>query len=414
MKRFGPFLGLVLVVVLFVVVEATRPQPIDWTPSLEPDDARPFGTRVLAETVSRWLAGPDSAPVPLAFVDEPPYLFLADTSRRGTTYVFVTLHFAPDEAEAKRLLAYAARGNTVVVAAQALDGLLADSLGVSEKLAEGYDADPGLYFFFPPYEPQADSVLHLTSPGLARDSGYHYAFPVRSRYIEGLDPARTTVLGEDEAGLPTLARVRVGEGAFLLSSTPLAFTNAALLMEGDGVAYLAGALAHVPAQPLFWDTYHRPIAGEAQTPLRFLLRQPPLRLAYTLAVVGLLLFVLFRGRRWQRPVPVVAPPPNATREFTRTIGRLYFQHGDGRALAARRTRYFFDRLRTRHGLGDETLDLTPEAAARVARRTGVPPDEVAALFARLHRLQRSAHASNDDLLDLDRALDRFFRAAERA
>ena len=43
---------------------------------------------------------------------------------------------------------------------------------------------------------------------------------------------------------------------------------------------------------------------------------------------GLILFIIFRGKRVQRIIPVISKLDNATVAFTRTIGELYYQHGD--------------------------------------------------------------------------------------
>src|SRR5690606_6368428 len=155
----------------------------------------------------------------------------------------------------------------------------------------------------------------------------------------------------------------VGEGQFLLTSTPLAFTNAALVGAGDAVAYVSGVLGYLPQQPVLWDDYYKPFRASARTPLRVVLQSPSLRWAYGLVVVGTVLFVLVRGRRWQRRVPGAGPPPDALVGFVETVGRLYWQEGDRRALVERKRRYFLDRLRVRLHLAD--VDLSEATERRV-------------------------------------------------
>ena len=174
---------------------------------------------------------------------------------------------------------------------------------------------------------------------------------------------------------------------------------------------MAGVLGYLPSQPVFWDTYYKPFAGRAQTPLRYILREPPLKWALRLMLLGVLLFIVFRGRRWQRAVPVVAAPVNATLDFVRTVGRLYFQHADHSALVDRKLRYFFDRIRTRLGLAD--LDLSEATERRVAARTSLSDEHIAGLFARFRRLRRSRAVDPKHLVELDRSLDRFYEAVGR-
>ena len=247
------------------------------------------------------------------------------------------------------------------------------------------------------------------SPGVAG----RYVFPVEVRggEIYGLDASRSEVLGtaawpfDDTDVMVTLARVRHGRGQVLLSSTPLAVSNAALTGDGDGPAYAAALVAALPDQPVLWDDYHKPYQEFAQTPLRFVLQTPALRGAYVTLLLAGLLYVVFRGRRWQRAVPVVAPPPNAQREFARTVGRLHFVHRDDRGLARRIEAHVLDRFRSELRLSEPALDA--ETARLAAARAGVPEAEATALFAALRRARQ--RPDPDDLVRLDARVARFFR-----
>lgn len=405
MKNRLPILILIGLVVLFVVMMALQPTPQDWRPTYERASAQPLGAEVFYTLLADWVGAPVEP------VDEPPFLRLADSSQTDLTYFFLTSQFAPDAAETRRLVRFAERGGTVFVAAEDVMGPLADTLGLPRGAAAKAGTPWGLSYTPSGFGARSDSLLYLVNPVLYKEGGYRFPFSVVHWQIKGLDPARTTVLGRDDAPRTTFVRVRVGAGQFLLTATPLVFTNAALVGEGDAADYVAGVLAYVPAQPVLWDDYYKPFRAEARTPLRVVLRSPPLRMAYWFVIVGTILFVLFRGRRWQRPVPVVAPPPNALVGFVRTVGRLYWQQGDREALVARKLRYFLDRLRSRLHLAD--VDLSEATERRVVQRSGLPEAQVAALFARFRRLRRASEPDAQELLDLDRALDRFYDAVGR-
>ncbi|MEL6617214.1 MAG: hypothetical protein AAFQ43_15845, partial [Bacteroidota bacterium] len=251
-----------------------------------------------------------------------------------------------------------------------------------------------------------EDTLRLAAPGVA--GSYGFPVGVERAELEGMDASRTTIVGwgEDEDDV-TLIRVRYGQGQVIVSSAPLAFTNAALTGEGDAEAYLAGVLALLPKQPILWDDYTKPYRAQARTPLRYVLGTPSLAWAYWLGLILLGLLLVFRGRRWQRPIPVVVPPPNAQREFARTVGRLHFNYGDTRRLFDRKVRVFMDRLRTRLRLADP--DLSEASARRAAPRAGVPVEEAEALFQQLRRLDGQSAPAGADLVDLDARLARFFR-----
>ena len=400
------YIGILVVLIGgLVIAEASRPRPLDTRVRLEREGDAPFDAEVFFETLPDWLGQP------VEVVGETPFERLADSAVTGRTYLFLSQSFAPDEAEAERLLRFVTRGNTVFVATHGLGGPFGEALGVPSD--SSYDGRAGLRTDSPPAFPfgmnsdLGEDTLRLAVPGV---QGV-YGFPVNVRHarLQGLDLSRTKILGTGDTEV-TFVRVAHGEGAVFVSSAPLAFSNAALTGEGDASAYVGAVLAALPRQPVWWDDAYKPFREQARTPLRYVLQTPALRWAYGLLWLVGLLFLAFRGRRWQRPIPVVEPPPNAQREFARTIGRLHLAHGDDARLVEKKTRVFLDRLRTTLRIADP--DLSPETARIAAARAGVPEDEARALFATLARLggaRPSRQQDDDTLVRLDQRLDRFFR-----
>lgn len=393
-------LGVVLLMGALVAVEATRPRPLDLTIRLEREGAAPFDAEVFYASLPAWLGQPVE---PVAV---PPFERLADSSETGRTYVFLTQTFEPDPVEAARLLDFVARGNTVFVATQEIYGAFADSLGRTFDVGDpvALQMMTTVDSFLPFGEGLGADTLRLHAPGVAGD----YAFPIglQRREVFGFDERRTERLGSDAADEePTLVRIAWGGGHVLVSSTPLAFTNAALTGDGEGPAYVGAVLAALPDQPVWWDDTAKPHATQARTPLRVVLTTPALRWAYLLLVAAGVLFAAFRGRRWQRPVPVIAPPPNAQRAFAETVGRLHFAHRDDARLGRRVAEGVRDRLRSELRIPEPAWD---DATARLAAaRAGVPEDEALALFRTLARVAR--RPTPDDLIRLDARIAAFFR-----
>ena len=401
MSRGAIVLMVLLGIGAIALMILVQPSPLDTRVRLEREGDAPFDAEVFYAALPDWLGAPVTP------VADPIYTRLEDSTITGTTYVVLTRAFAPGEEEAERMLDFVARGNTVLVAAHALAGPFFQALG------DTTDGRPGLAATFADDLPfigqnalyRRDSLV-LHTPGVR--GGYAFPVEVELSTLSGFDTTKTELLGtagfSDDA---TLVRVRHGRGAVVVSSTPLAFSNAALTGEGDAPAYLAGLLAAVPSQPVLWDDYSKPYKSVARTPLRYVLTTPALRWAYWIGLALIVLLVVFRGRRWQRAIPLVAPPPNAQREFARTVGRLHFVHGDTARLLAAKRRVFLDRLRTRLRLPDPQMD--EETARRAARRAGVPEDEARDLFSTFARLAGQGQPAGADLVDLDNRLAAFFR-----
>lgn len=403
---------LAVVALLLAATYAVTPRPLDTRVRLEREGSAPFDAEVFHAMLPA-LVGP------VENVAVTPYERLTDTSLVGTAYVILARSLTPDAAETRRLMTYVARGNTLVLATSVLDGPLALALAglpPDSAAAPGDDERRGLrsswaaeMSFLERASLDADSI-RLVAPGVA--GRYRFPVYVRSSTLDGLEGTRAVVrgVGEGEYGNsgPVLVAVPHGRGRVLVSSTPVAFTNAALTGDGDGARFVAAALADVPRGPVLWDDSAKPFGRHAQTPLRFVLATPALRWAYGLLVAAGLLAVVGRARRRQRPIPEVRPPPNAQREFARTVGHLHLAAGDRAGLVARKTRVLLDRLRTELHLADP--DLSDATADEVALRTGADPADVRGLFARLRRLA-AAGGTDAELLALDRDANRLFPTA---
>ena len=463
MRRLTPFLLIAGLVAVLVAIEVFRPRPYDQRLRVERVGTEPFDAEMLYRLLPGWLEAPVEP------VDAPPFEVLGDTTLEGTLYLFLTGSFEPDGAEADRLLAFAERGNTVLMVAQDFGGPLSwalgdprgrarqdaaqaivdsleatieeateEDLGAGEYDEEAYDGeadedlyddpafdDPDLYwdgldtdgyfgdfdFFMDEDRLAYGDTLTLADPAVRPDHGDGFAFTIRlnAASLVGIDSSRTAILGYDAEGDPTLVRVAVGDGAFLVSSVPLAFTNAAL-STGDGAAYLEGVFGYVPdVERVLWDERYKPLRQLDRSPLSVVARTPALSWAILLIVLGGLLFLFFRGRRWQRPIPIVAPPPNAQREFARVLGRLHYVRGDRGWLARRKARVFEDHVRTRLGLPD--ADLSDATARRAAARAGADEADALALFQRLRNLRADPSPEPKRLVSIDQDIDAFFARA---
>ena len=400
MRRAVPWLVLGGVVLAVFLAEAFQARPYDERLRVERSGAEPFDAEVFYRLLPGWLGAPVEPS------DDPPFERLADTTLANTLYLFLTDSFEPDQAEADRLLAFARRGNTVLAVAQDFGGPFSLALsGDDSTTADGLDTEYADLFGVG--DLALTDTLYLPAVG-ARP----YLFPTRieAAPLVGIDTATTALVATNVRGEPVAVSVEVGAGRVVLSSAPLAFTNAALAGDGDAAAWVSGVLGAVARPDLvLWDGYYKPLGGRRGSGLGVVAREPGLRWALALALLGAFLLVAFRGRRWQRAVPVVAPPPNAQREFARVLGRLHFEDGDRGWLARRKALAFEDALRTRLGLAD--ADLSDATARRAAARAGVPEDEALALFGRLRNLRADPSPEPARLLRADRDVQDFLRRA---
>ena len=179
---------------------------------------------------------------------------------------------------------------------------------------------------------------------------------------------------------------RVGRGELTVVAMPYVYTNYGVLCT-DISPMLMRLMTQIGDRPVLRTTSYMRTRADydaGNSPLRYVLGRAPLRRAWRLAALLLLLFCVFKARRRQRVIPVVAPPANHSLEFARLVGTLYWQRGDNADLVRKKFRLLAERLR-RSVMVDIT-DRKPAAAtiALIARRTGL---DAASLEADISRLR---------------------------
>lgn len=322
-----------------------------------------------------------------------------------TTYVIVNAGFYPDVLDVEYLFDFVDAGNTVFLSTGRMSNDIADSLGI-EFEESWFDAGNLEHYLL------RDTIgMNLVAPSLKSKDDY----PLRvgrtgERWIAGFDTARSVVLGRDEKDRTNFIRVDRDGGSIYVHAVPAAFVNHNMLASRSA-EYAFGALSYVPSGKVIWDECYKEGRVESDSPLSVILRDNALKWVWMLLIVGVTLFVLVHARRRQRAIPVIAPPANTTLEFATTVGRLYYEHGDHRAIATKKIAYFHEYLRSH--LGMRPGELENDMPHRVAERSGVSEDRIRSLFGRIQHVRRAREFGEEDLRGLNADLEEFYNNTKR-
>jgi hypothetical protein len=221
--------------------------------------------------------------------------------------------------------------------------------------------------------------------------------------------ASTTVLGRNSLGGPDFIRAGFGDGAFYLHLQPLAFSNYCVLNDTTS-DYAFKALSYLPAgRKVIWDEYAaRGREGESSI-LRVVMDRAALRWAYYIAIFGILLFVIFEGKRRQRVIPVIKPVQNTTLEFVNTVSRLYFQKQDHTGIAHKKIVFFLEHIRTQYHLPTGKLD--GDFAEALSHKSGYPPEKARYLTWKLRHTADAGSITAEELLKLNDEIEDFYRGS---
>ncbi len=321
-------------------------------------------------------------------------------------YLFVNTTFAAGKADARALMDFADKGNSVFIVAEQFGdstALFLRELGIRTRTVKlPVHAGPqGL--------PVLDSVTaRFTNPAFA---GPRYRLPgadANVRFV--VDSGKVgQALAVDADGRPLLVRLRHGRGYVYFCSVPIAFTNQFMLRPATE-QFAATALSYLPARRTWWDEYQKQGRVGNQSLMRIVDGSEALNTAFYVLLTGGLLFVFVEARRRQRIIPTLKALPNTTLQFTRTVANLY-RHGSSHALIAeKKVGLFRDYLRTRF------QETSPDFAdadfrERLSQKAGMPPPRVDELLRIVNFARTAPQMTDQQLLLLSKALSDFKKEA---
>jgi hypothetical protein len=252
----------------------------------------------------------------------------------------------------------------------------------------------------------------FTSPSLKSNDRIFEDVIENSHFIS-IDTLNTTLLGtittatEDDIEVthPNFIKVNFGEnnGQFIIHSNPFAFTNYHLLDDKED--YAAAVLSYLPKQQIIWDNNYKSGRKVITSPLRYILQNTALKWVFYISMFSLILFVIFRGKRTQRIIPVIDKLENATVDFTRTIGELYYQHGDYTNIIEKKIQYFLEFIRTHYYL--DTNQLSPGFIEKLAIKSTNTKEDTKAIVDYIVFLKSKTNHTEKELIELNKKIEHF-------
>ena len=391
-KKTKIYVGVfVAIILLLVYLDATKQKPVSWFPSYTAKDKIPYGMFVLRNQMNTLL--PNTT---IREIKESPYIFLQDSTVSGT-YFFANgfINFGKEEFD--ELLKFVARGNDVFMAT---NGCNIDTLNL--KTDEFFVTD-----FKEKYQ------ISLLNNNLSTKN-YTFDKPSAKVYFKKIDTLNSVALGKITAfdekdeliseGI-NFIKQKHGKGTFYFHTFPLAFTNYNILKQENNV-YVSNALSYLDAnKPILWDEYYKNGKTTITSPFYYVLSSPNLKWAYYIAIIGLVIFVLFKGKREQRFIPIVTPLKNQTLAFTRTIANMYYEKANHSTIAKHKINYFLEYIRIKLHVSTHKIDA--DFYSTIAARSNNKVEDVENLFKKINNIEQRNSISKEELTELNSMIERF-------
>jgi Domain of unknown function (DUF4350) len=389
MKKNLKFLiPLIFTLVLLIIIKSIQPDEINWQDSYTSKDKIPFGCYVAFDLLREIFPGEGNK---IKSVYLPVYNSLRDKYYYNTNYIFINTSFTPDRLDIEMLLEFLKNGNDVFISASAFNRDIQDSLNFSTYYSF-FDSDT--------------SVINFTDEDIKTTEGYKYKEGYSGSYFATYDTSKAQILAVDSSGNNVFFRMKYGRGNIYLCSIPSVFTNYYLLKKETN-EFAFKSLSYLKDQDVIWDEYYKAGNKYASTPLRFIISQSALAWAYYLILIGVVIFIIFYGRRRQRRIPIIKPFDNTTLEFVSIVSNLYYQQNNHSTIAQKNSVFFFDYLRQKYFINTNIMD--DKEIKLVSEKTNYSFEKLKSLVQTLKATFNRKNITDSELVYLNNRIEDFYK-----
>ncbi|WP_339888090.1 DUF4350 domain-containing protein [uncultured Flavobacterium sp.] len=383
---------LVLILIGIILVDASRPKPINWTPTFALNDKIPFGLYIFGQESEKLFSNQK-----VTKHSNTPYEYFYDKyDYEDSTYtvkgdiLFINDEFTIDKNSVDELFYYASRGNDVFISSSSFSKNLKDTLG--------FEIETSSIFM--------DSFALKVYNKNLNPKDYYYSKGVSTKYFSKIDTTTTVVLGHQSStkeNLTNFIKIPYKSGNFYLHTQPIVFTNYYML-KNKNHEYVEQITSYLNQDKIYWFVKSYNSGQLNQSPMRYILSQASLRWAWYISLISILIFIVFNAKRKQRVIPIIEPLRNTTVDFTKTIGNLYYQEGNHKNIIDKKIIYFLEKTRNEYLI--ETTELDATFINRFQQKSGNKKEEIAELVQLINQLKRKETCNESDIVTLNLAIEK--------
>ncbi|MCB0689740.1 MAG: hypothetical protein KDC53_24540, partial [Saprospiraceae bacterium] len=142
-----------------------------------------------------------------------------------------------------------------------------------------------------------------------------------------------------------------------------------------------------------------------ESPLQFILKNRSLRISYYLVLFMALSYIIFRGKRRQKIIPIVERNENTSLEYVATVSQLFEGQKQHKKLVRHLEDIFYHFTKKRYFLDRDLTDF----GERLSRKSRISHEEIADLLFEFDRAKKKLNLGDDHLVILNKHLDSFYK-----
>jgi len=419
-------LALLIVVLGVLFYEVKKVPDVKWNAKYDYTDQEPQGLYVFKEVVTRYFEG----------VESKVQTEYKDTSATNGLYIYGGSMFS--KASLDTVLRIANANNDVFLFSPSFPYDINDAL--EKRIYIKYQYADQVNFQFVQEEQMMDSTLrykfinneleygdkktyYLLSESSSEvyysDNDYEYnddyeveeyeydeAETTEEDYntelLEGIT-SETVVIANDSLILMVKFKTKEG-GNIYFHILPEMFFNHSY-RQSQMFDYTAEILSHFDPK---YITFVNKLPGRelppTEHPLQFIMSSPPLKAAYYLLVLGMLMYAIFGSKRRQKAIPITDKNENTSLEYIETVSQLFYQQDKHEKLVLHMKNIFYHKMEQKYYLKKDH----PEYLETLAKKSKVPKDDLQFILDRFRNHDDNYKFKAEQLISLNKRLEQVY------
>ncbi|MDO4880905.1 MAG: hypothetical protein Q3983_06465 [Capnocytophaga sp.] len=382
-RNYLIILGLLVVFMAMTVFSSEG--GVNWEKTYDVKDTNPYGFYIFNQEIDHFF---DKKVKKIAIT---PYeFFKIEKPTKNSNYILTD---EIDKTSLKNILSDVENGSNAFFISSYISYL--DTLGVSVETD---------YFYFYKKELELTTKSFTKKIEFPEESG-----GTQAGYFNSLNENNSRALGYiyDE-GIKKINFVEIthGKGKIFIHLGPIVFSNYFLKDFPEIRKYTSTVISYLPKdkQTIWFDKNFNEniISGD----LGFIMSKPALKTAWQLMLLGLFLYLIFKGKREQRIIPIIKAPENTTIEFAQSISTLYYQEGEPTDLVKKKITYFLDHIRNNYYI--DTQEINEKFIEKLHNKSGKDKDLITKIVQFIIHFEKTQQADDKALTNLDKWIETFW------
>lgn len=330
----------IVLIMLYLAAEYGAPRNFDWNPSYNGSSREPLGCNVLYSFL------PDLFPDhQIETSNNDLYSFVRTHNETEENLIIITEELDADKQASQKIANWVRDGNHLFVSSFYFSPEFCEAFSIKYIdfgqpfiLTKKPLSSNQLNYFIP------NTTDSLQSPGPWKPS---MIIPDTNVTSNNLLMFQLSPSSKPESCCISFS---LGEGSVVIHGAPYLFSNY-MLHSNEALLMAEYSLSQIPNNPTYWDEYYKPGNQPRQDGgMSVIFNRESIRIAWQLLLALMFLYIIFYGKRTQKPIPVIEPPLNRSVEYISTLGRLYYERRDNRDILLKRYRVLLSVLRKRFSI----------------------------------------------------------------